>query len=118
VRTDAALRMHDYLVGLHFWLHLPDLRINRIICLENTAHPLDEPAALAARENPYGRECEFLSFASNEIPAGLHYGYAEFHTIDAGLARSRLWPASEHLIKAARRPISAFRHQTLLSTAA
>ena len=103
VRTDAALRMRDYLEGLHFWLHLPDPRINRIIFLENTAHPLDEPAALAARDNPQGRECEFLSFNANEIPAGLHYGYAEYHMIDVGLARSRLWPASDYLIKATGR---------------
>jgi len=82
---------------------LPDLRINRIIFLENTSHPLDEFATLAARDNPFGRECEFLSFNANDIPAGLHYGYAEYHMIDVGLARSRLWPASDYLIKATGR---------------
>lgn len=103
IRTDFDQRLADYREALRFWLHLPDPRVERVILIENTATSLDDLAAVARRENPYDRDCEFLTFAANDIPDGLHYGYAEYRMLDIGLARSRTWPAVDRMIKATGR---------------
>lgn len=102
-RVDPAIREQDYLAGLDFWLQLPDPRITRIIFIENTLAPLEALAAHVRNRNPRGRECEFISIDCNRTPPGLHYGYAEYRLMDEGLARSRLYAASSHLIKATGR---------------
>ncbi len=103
VRTDPAVRLADYREALRFWLHLPDRRLDRIIFLENTGASLDGLEDLTRHDNPFERPCEFCSFEANDIPPGLHYGYAEYRMLDLGLERSRLWPTVGHVIKATGR---------------
>ena len=102
-RVDPELRARDYLAGLDFWLQLPDPRITRIIFIENTLAPLAVFEARARTSNPHGRACEFISIDCNRTPPGLHYGYAEYRLMDEGLAQSRLFGESSHLIKATGR---------------
>ena len=103
IRTDPAVRLADYREALRFWLNLPDRRVERVIFLENTGAPLGDLDEIVRRENPFGRECELCSFEANEIPPGLHYGYAEYRMLDVGLSRSRTWPKAGYLIKATGR---------------
>ena len=98
-RSDPALRLKDYQQALRFWLALPDRRIQRIVFIENNGYPLDVFREQAARENPLGREIEFISLNCNDYPAHLSYGYAELEMLDLGLPLSRLARPDDVMIK-------------------
>lgn len=102
-RKDPIVRLHDYMGGLRFWLNLTDNRIRKILFIENSGYPLDSLQYIAENENPFQKDCEFLSISCNNIPPGVHYGYGEFCMIDEALSRSRLVLSARYMIKATGR---------------
>lgn len=102
-RADPVVRLGDYLDGLRFWLELPDPRLDRILLLENSGHPLTAFDDLFARHNPHGKAFEAISMRCNDYPPHLDYGYAELHMLDDGLAASRLARLTRYWMKATGR---------------
>jgi hypothetical protein len=98
-RASPRVRLDDYKRALRFWLRYPHAAAERILFLENSGADLGELRAIADEENPLGREVEFISLPAHEIPPGGNYGYTEMQMLDEGLARSRLRPATTHMIK-------------------
>jgi hypothetical protein len=98
-RADPALRLEDYKRALRYWLTYPHRAAERILFLENSGADLSQLRAIAARENPLGREVEFLSLPGNVIPPGSNYGYTEMQLLDDGLAASQLKRVTTHIIK-------------------
>jgi hypothetical protein len=103
IRNDPVDRLNDYKCGLRFWLCLKAPEIKSIIFVENSMYPLDELREIADRENVHGRAIEFLSTEPIELPAGVTYGYGELAMIDSVIERSRLFQASEYMLKATGR---------------
>jgi hypothetical protein len=104
-RASAGDRIADYKTGVSFWLNLAEPRIERVIFIENTGHDLSGLESFAKANNRFGREIEFISLNRNDIPRGLHYGYAEFKLIVEGLRVSRLYRHARGVIKATGRYI-------------
>lgn len=102
-RAIPEVRLKDYEHGLKFWLYLKDSRIKNIIFIDNSGYSLDSLKAIYKTNNTWNRKCEFISLNCNEIPSGLHYGYAEFKLLDLGLEKSRIFEESDYLIKATGR---------------
>jgi len=101
--ADPQVRLDDYKQALRFWLRFADPRIRNILFIENSAHPLDQLEAIAATENPLGKNIEFVSLDCNWYPPGGHYGYAELRMLDLGLRQSRLRARTTHMIKVSGR---------------
>ncbi|GAB1544827.1 hypothetical protein NUACC21_75030 [Scytonema sp. NUACC21] len=102
-RSKPEVRLKDYENSLRFWLELKESRIKNIIFIENSGYPLEKLIEISQSYNPWNRECEFISLNCNEIPSGLHYGYAEFKLLDVGLLESKIFVKSDYLIKATGR---------------
>jgi hypothetical protein len=102
-RADPAVRLLDYQHALRFWLSYPDPRVHRILFIENSGHSLDTLKSIAASENPFGKQIEFISLHCNWYPRTSHYGYAEMHMLDLGLQQSRLRRETTHMIKVSGR---------------
>jgi hypothetical protein len=98
-RANPAVRLEDYKRALHYWLEYPHRAAERILFLENSGSDLGELRAIAADENPLGREVEFVSLPEQAIPEGRNYGYTEMQMLDEGLALSRLRQQTTHMIK-------------------
>jgi hypothetical protein len=98
-RADPSVRLDDYKRALRYWLAYPHPSAQRILFLENSGADLSELRAIAAHENPQGREVEFLSLPVHAIPEGRNYGYTEMQSLDEGLALSRLRQTTTHMIK-------------------
>ena len=102
-RSDPDLRLEDYKQALRFWLGYPHAAATRILLLENSGADLSVLREIAVHENPLAKEIEILSVPSNQIPAGLNYGYAEMQLLDEGLELSQLRFQTTHMIKATGR---------------
>jgi hypothetical protein len=98
-RSSPSVRLDDYKRALRFWLSDPHAAAERILFLENSGADLSELRAIAEKENPLGREVEFLSLPVHQIPPGGNYGFTEMQMLDEGLALSKLRPATTHMIK-------------------
>jgi hypothetical protein len=98
-RADPATRLEDYKRALRYWLNYEHPSANRILFLENSGADLASLEEIADRENPSGKQVEFLSLPGNCIPEGRNYGYTEMELLDEGLAASRLRQQSSHMIK-------------------
>jgi hypothetical protein len=98
-RSSPQVRLEDYKRALRFWLRYPHACAERILFLENSDADLSELRAIADRENPLGREVEFLSLPVHAIPPGGNYGYTEMQMLDEGLALSELRGSTTHMIK-------------------
>jgi hypothetical protein len=98
-RWSPQVRLEDYKRALRFWLGYPHRVAERILFLENSGADLSELRAIAEKENPMGREVEFVPLPRQAIPAGLNYGYTEMQMLDEGLAQSRLRAATTHMVK-------------------
>lgn len=101
-RTDPSLRLQDYKGALQYWLNYPDPRLGKILFIENSGYRLDAiqevyQKYLSKADHP--KEVEFISLDCNEIPDGLHYGYAELHMLDNGLSKSKLFLDCKYIIK-------------------
>jgi hypothetical protein len=104
-RADPRLRLEDYKQALRYWLSYEHPAAERILLLENSGADLSELRAIAAGENPRGKQVEILSVPGNRIPEGTNYGYTEMQMLDDGLALSELRRLTTHLIKATGRLI-------------
>jgi hypothetical protein len=102
-RADPAIRLLDYQHALRFWLSYPDERVRRILFIENSGYSLDSLKMIAASENKWEKETEFISLDCNWYPENSHYGYAEMRMLDLGLQQSRLRRETTHMIKATGR---------------
>ena len=100
LRRDPVLRRSDYQEAFTYWLNHPDPRLANILLIENSGADLSEFRAAA---NESGKQVEIISISPNPPPTGLHYGYSELQMIDHGLAQSKLWGTTTHLIKATGR---------------
>ncbi len=98
-RSSPQVRLEDYKLALRFWLRYPHPAAERILFLENSGADLSELRAIAERENPLGKDVEFISLPVHEIPPGTNYGYTEMQMLDEGLTQSKLRSATTHLIK-------------------
>jgi hypothetical protein len=98
-RADPALRLEDYKQALRYWLSYNHPATERILLLENSGADLSQLEAIAANENPLGREVEILSVPGNRIPEGTNYGFTEMQMLDEGLLLSRLRRETTHMIK-------------------
>lgn len=103
VRSDPLVRLRDYEDALRYWLSYADTRIDKILLIENSGYPLDSLKEIADRENPRGKEVEFVSLDCNWYPPGGHYGYAELRMLDLGLQQSKLRSLTTHMIKTSGR---------------
>jgi hypothetical protein len=99
VRSDPMIRLGDYQSALRYWLKYEDARTEKILFIENSGYPLHTLEDIAKRENPGGKEVEFVSLDCNWYPPGGHYGYAELRMLDLGLEQSRLRRLTTHMIK-------------------
>ena len=102
-RSDPSIRLQDYINGLHFWLNIPDRRLDKIVFIENSGYPLDALKKLTNVSNPLNKQVEFISLCCNDYPEGVHYGYAELNMIDEAFTLSKLLNQSSYLIKATGR---------------
>jgi len=102
-RSDAQLRMKDYLDALTFWLTLDDIRISGIVLLENSGYDGEAFQSLLSRDNRHSRVFEYISIVPAPIPPGVHYGWAEFKMLDEGIERSQLCRNARFLLKATGR---------------
>ena len=98
-RSDPKTRLFDYQTGLRFWLSLDDVRLSRIVFVENSGYPLGSLEEIARSENPLGKEVEFHTIPCNNYPAHLHYGYAELSMLDAVVRCSDLVNQTQHFVK-------------------
>lgn len=96
-------RIQDYRAALTSWLRRREPRITQLIFIDNSGHPLEELEAHAREQNEFGRRCEFISLPFMPLPDGLHHGYLELKLMDEGFARSRLFGATPHFLKATGR---------------
>lgn len=104
LRSDAevAERLAEYSRALTFWLRYPDARISGVVVCDNSGHslePLRSVIAACGSERP----AELLAGARNDIPAGMHYGYAEMAVVEHAVAASRLLRDSHFFAKATGR---------------
>ncbi|MDJ0648111.1 MAG: hypothetical protein QNJ60_05335, partial [Xenococcaceae cyanobacterium MO_188.B19] len=104
-RNDPKIRLQDYCKALKFWLNHRDLRIKKIIFIDNSGYSLDTLIKLAEKENIFQRKYEFISMRNNEIIDGLSYGYSEFKLIDEGLRRSTIIEDQDYILKSTGRYI-------------
>ena len=102
-RSDPSIRLQDYINGLHFWLNIPDRRLDKIVFIENSGYPLDALQKLTHVSNPLNKQVEFISLCCNDYPEGVHYGYAELNMIDEAFTLSKLLNESCYFIKATGR---------------
>ncbi|MBR8835813.1 MAG: hypothetical protein DSM106950_17790 [Stigonema ocellatum SAG 48.90 = DSM 106950] len=98
-RSNPKIRLKDYEDGLKFWLGIKEPRITKIIFIDNSGYTLDSLQEIYKKNNVWEKECEFISLNCNEIPPGLHYGFAEFKLLHLGLQKSLLLEGSDYLIK-------------------
>lgn len=98
-RADPNVRLNDYEYGLKFWLSLKESRVKKLIFIENSGYSLNSLKAISEKHNIWNRKCEFISLNCNEVPFGLHYGFAEFKLLDLGLEKSRIFQGSDYFIK-------------------
>lgn len=102
-RNDPQTRLIDYKKALAAYLSMPCRQITHIVFADNSGSDLSDLQLLYKRTNPFSRTMEFLSFEGNEVPDGLHYGYAELGTIDYILSNSEIAQRSTHFAKATGR---------------
>lgn len=104
-RRDPKIRLQDYCKALKFWFNYRDLRIQKIIFIDNSGYSLDTLIELVEQENIWQRKYEFISMNNNEIIDGLSYGYSEFKLLDEGLKRCTIIEDQDYIIKSTGRYI-------------
>ncbi|MBW4658845.1 MAG: hypothetical protein KME15_09225 [Drouetiella hepatica Uher 2000/2452] len=102
-RSDPLTRLADYEKSLLFWLKIKDCRLQKIVFVENSGYSLDSLKELVLNSNALAKQVEFISLCCNNIPLGLHYGYAELDMLDRAYQTSELIKSSEYFIKATGR---------------
>jgi hypothetical protein len=102
-RSDAAVRLSDYAIGLRFWLELRADWLAGIVFADNSGHSLRNLEKVADSRGREGRPVEFLSFDDAGPPEGLHYGHSEFKVVRDAVGASRLIAGARHVIKATGR---------------
>ncbi len=98
-RSDPADRLGDYQQALRFWLKLNDDRLNRLVFIENSGYSLESLHSIAARENPFQKQVEFISVDANFYPEDVHYGYAELDMVDRAFRTAQLIQPGDIIIK-------------------
>lgn len=102
-RSDPSTRLIDYKKALTAYLSMPCPQIAHIVFADNSGSDLTDLRRLHETVNPFSRTMEFFSFEGNDIPEGLHYGYAELGTIDYILENSVKACQSKYFVKATGR---------------
>jgi len=97
-RADPALRITEYEQAALFWSDLKDPRCERVVMLENSGWDLSGLSATVSSQRPR-RRFDAFNVGSNEIPVGVHYGFAELAMIDAWLSGEGAPKDDELLIK-------------------
>ncbi|MPQ97925.1 hypothetical protein GB931_08310 [Modestobacter sp. I12A-02628] len=103
LRHDLQTRLDDYKTALVDWLARPVSEIDGIVFADNTAYDLSELEEFGHRNNAWNKPLEFLSLGDNNIPPGIHYGYAELGLIDDALRSSAMLGDSYSFVKATGR---------------
>ncbi|MBC7888338.1 MAG: hypothetical protein H7Z13_10660 [Ferruginibacter sp.] len=98
-RSDAQIRLNDYITALRFWLGYREEKITNIIFIENSGYDLKELKQIAGNENKFNRTIEFIQFIASPIPTGLHYGYAELEILDTAFTLSKTIGQTDFFIK-------------------
>lgn len=91
-------RRRQYEQALDFWLRYPDPRITGLVYCDNSTPELDWVRNLAERIGG-GRMFETLYCPDNDMPNGVHYGYAELGIVDHCLRESVLLGQSKYFAK-------------------
>lgn len=102
-RNDPQTRLLDYKKALEAYLSMPCPQVKHIIFADNSGSDLSDLQVLHEQKNPFARTMEFFSFDGNDVPDGMHYGYAELGTIDHILLNSQKAQQSKHFVKATGR---------------
>jgi hypothetical protein len=97
-RSDTLVRFNDYKTSLKSWLGHQDDRITGIVFIENSGYDLSELKEMAASENRFHRNIEFLQLIGGPIPPGVHYGYAPLEMIDYAFENSALIAKSDYIM--------------------
>lgn len=98
-RIDPLVRMEDYKKCLLYWLNYDESKISNIVFVENSGYNIDLLKTLAAEQNKYNRNIEFIQIKPSSLPLGIHYGYAELEMIDEAVEKSALIHQSDYFIK-------------------
>lgn len=86
---DPRLREEEYAENLRYFLR-EHPRLRKLVFAENSGWPLDRLSALAAAENPHGKEVEMVQLSCNDFPGSYGKGYGEALLLDRALSASRL----------------------------
>ena len=87
--ADPRQREEEYAANLRYFLR-EHPRLRKLVFAESSGWPLDRLQAIAAAENPHGKEVEILQLACNDFPGDRGKGYGEALILDRALAGSRL----------------------------
>ncbi|MBU6157577.1 MAG: hypothetical protein KGP35_00975 [Bacteroidetes bacterium] len=98
-RIDPQVRMQDYLKCFHYWLNYEEPKIRNIVFVENSGCNIDSIKEMAAVQNRFHRNIEFIQLRASPLPTGLHYGYAELEMIDEAVEKSKLIHQTSYFIK-------------------
>lgn len=103
VISDPKNRLMQYCQGIRFWSNLTDTQ-NKIIFIDNSGYGrIKILEALSKFGIPDLDAIDIISHYMNEIPKGLHYGYAELSIIDFALKNLTKLQQSKYFIKATGR---------------
>ena len=98
-RIDPLVRMEDYKQCLAYWLNYEESKIRNIVFVENSGYNIDLLKTIAAEQNKYNRNIEFIQINASHVPAGIHYGYAELEMMDEAIEKSNLIHMTPYFIK-------------------
>ena len=98
-RIDPLLRMEDYKKCLVYWLNYEESKICNIVFVENSGYDIEPLKKIAADNNQYNRNIEFIQINATPVPKGIHYGYAELEMMDEAIEKSNLIHKTPYFIK-------------------
>jgi hypothetical protein len=96
--ADPRQREEEYAENLRYFLR-EQPRLRKLVFAESSGWPLDRLRAIAAAENPHGKEVELLQLSCNDFPGAAGKGYGEAMILDRAVAASRLVPGTRWIAK-------------------
>jgi hypothetical protein len=99
LRSDPQLRLSEYQRAAEYWVSLADPHCERVIMLENSGFDLSSLVDTVTSNPRSRRPFDAFNMGSNDVPDGVHYGFAELSMLDEAAERLPLWNASTLLVK-------------------
>jgi hypothetical protein len=96
-RADPKEREFDYYDSLRYYIE-EHPAVKKIVFIENSGWPLEE-IQKASRDNPHGKDIEFISMRCNDFPRERGKSYGEMLLMEKGIEQSRLAKTARFLAK-------------------